>query len=935
MTEQDSTQSEGVDLAGASTAPTGVSATPTGLPKPPNRDTPAMRQHAQFKAAHPDCILLFRLGDFFELFDDDAVTAHKALGITLTQRTSGIPMAGIPWHSAEAYIKRLVDQGFRVAIADQVQDPKDAKGVVERAVTRVITPGTRVDDSLLDSGAGNRVACVAMNVGGDSSSAAAGDTAVCAVATIELSTGAFTVTTAPSAAAADTLTLSGAAEVLLPAERDERADRDAAALCRSAGASRTTRDGWYWREAEARETLCTNFSVATLAGLGLPESGPVVAACGALLRYLRETQGESLAHLSIPRVLTQGDRLILDAASLQSLEIERTIRGGTAEGSLLGSFSGQSQPRTPMGRRLLREWLCAPLADLAAIRRRHAAVGALAEDSQSQDLLRRVREALSGVQDLARIAGRVAMHRATPRDVVAAARSIESADALARLLAQSPASDAAPSLTSEANALAPLAAAIRAQCVEEPPPHLREGGLFRDHIDAALDEARTLQTDSASWLARFQKSVIDETGIESLKVGFNRVFGYYIEVSRTHADKMPPAYARRQSLRNAERFTNEELKTFEEKVLGAEAASLARERALFDALLRTMDEHRPAMTQLADSLATIDCLATFAAHALRHRWVKPTMSAEATLEIIEGRHPVVDTLLGERFVPNDTTLGGSAAPLALITGPNMAGKSTYIRQVALIVLLAHAGSFVPATRARIGLTDRIATRIGASDELHGGQSTFMVEMTETASILNTATQRTIVVMDEVGRGTSTLDGLSLAWAITERLAAIGCRTLFATHYHELTEVVERTSGIQNLHVAVREWNGKIIFLHQIRAGSTDQSYGIHVAQLAGIPAPTVERARRLLETLALHADDAGVRRALRGADDVDQPLAAAPRSRRGSHRTRAHDGPSLFDPPAPTHPVVDMIKAIDLDRLTPLEAFDMLRKLREAASGPG
>ncbi len=875
-----------------------------------------MRQHAQFKASHPDCILLFRLGDFFELFDDDAVTAHKALGITLTQRTNGIPMAGIPWHSAEAYIKRLVDQGFRVAIADQVQDPKDAKGVVDRAVTRVITPGTRVDDTLLDAGAGNRVACVATEAG------ASGASRTCAVATIELSTGAFTVTTAPSAAATDTLALAGAAEVLLPAERDERADRDAATMCRTAGASRTTRDGWYWREAEAREALCSQFSVAALAGLGLPEAGPAVAACGALVRYLRETQGESLAHLSLPRVLTPGDRLLLDAASLQSLEIERTIRGGSVEGSLLGSFSGQSQPRTPMGRRLLREWLCAPLADLAAIRRRHAAVAALADDT---DLLRRVREALAGVQDLARIAGRVAMHRATPRDVVAAARSIESAGALAHLLGSSasPAADAAPTLAADAAALAPLAASIRRQCVDVPPAHLREGGLFRDGVDAALDESRTLQTDSAAWLARFQKRVIDETGIDSLKVGFNRVFGYYIEVSRTHADKMPAAYARRQSLRNAERFTNEELKTFEDKVLGAEAASLARERALFDALLGTMDQHRPAMTALADALATIDCLATFASHATQHRWVKPTMTAEPILDLVEGRHAVVDTILGERFVPNDTTLGGDAAPLALITGPNMAGKSTYIRQVALITLLAHAGSFVPATRARIGLTDRIATRIGASDELHGGQSTVMVEMTETAGILNTATQRTLVVMDEVGRGTSTLDGLSLAWAITERLATLGCRTLCATHYHELTEVVERTPGIQNLHVAVREWNGKIIFLHQIRTGNTDQSYGIHVAQLAGIPPQTVERARKLLETLALHADDAGVRRALRGDDAGSAPPRRMAR--------RDVDGPSLFDPPPSTHPLVAMLTAMDLDRMTPLEAFDALRKLRESA----
>lgn len=874
--------------------------------KSPNRDTPAMRQHAAFKQAHPDCILLFRLGDFFELFDDDAVTAHKALGITLTQRTAGIPMAGIPWHSAEAYIKRLVDQGFRVAIADQVQDPKEAKGVVERAVTRVITPGTRVDDTLLDGSTGNSVACVARDAG-------SGQTAIAA---IELSTGAFTVSAVVHGhgSEADAIEIAGAAEVLLPSERDERADRDAAALCRAAGASRTTRDGWYWREAEAREVLCEQFGVAALSGLGLPERGPIVAACGALVRYLRETQGTALAHLSIPRMITAESRVALDAASLQSLEVERTIRGGSADGSLLGSFAGPTQPLTPMGRRLLREWLCAPLADLSEIRARHATVAALVDDAA---LLRQVRESLACVQDVARIAGRVAMGRATPRDVVAAAKSVEASRKLAKTLTASPAADAAPSLATDAEALALLSESIHRECVESPPPHMREGGLFRDGVDAALDEARTLRTDSATWLAQFQRRVIEETGIDSLKVGFNRVFGYYIEVTRAHADRMPPEYARRQSLRNAERFTNEELKTFEEKVLGAEAAALERERVLFDALLRRVDAQRAVLARLAETVATIDCLAAFASHASRHRWVRPAMVAEPVLEILEGRHPVVDAILGERFVPNDATLGGDSPPLALITGPNMAGKSTYIRQMALITLLAHAGSFVPATRARIGRTDRIATRIGASDELHSGQSTFMVEMTETASILNTATKHSLVIMDEVGRGTSTLDGLSLAWAITERLAAIGCRTLFATHYHELTSAVDSTPGIQNLHVAVREWNGRIVFLHQIRAGSTDQSYGIHVAELAGIPAATVERARALLTTLATEPGSPGA-------------------IKEGAARRRSRSEPSLFDPPqapAEEHPVLGMLRELDLDRITPLQAFDALRSLRERASG--
>ncbi|MDA1008218.1 MAG: DNA mismatch repair protein MutS [Planctomycetota bacterium] len=863
-----------------------------------------MRQHAKFKSEHPDCLLLFRIGDFYELFDDDAVAAHQALGITLTQRSVGIPMAGIPWHSSETYIRRLVDHGFRVAIADQVQDARDAKGVVDRAVTRVVTPGTRVDESLLDASAGNRVACVSIGSGDHANQAA--------VASAELSTGLFDVVLVPAHTVRDALALTGGVEVLLPEETTEIGDRDSAALCRAIGASRSARPGWYWRDADASEALLNHFGAARLAGLGLPDSGPVISACGALLRYLIETQGhcaKGTSHLRPPRIIHSGDRLILDATSLASLEVEKTIRSGREEGSLLASL-GSCQ--TSMGRRLMRDWLCSPLAKRTAIQVRHSAVEALQSDPP---LLARVHNELSAIQDLARIGARMGMGRATPRDVIAAGRSLAAAQRLAKELSASAANDAVPTLADDARMLVALSDDIARQCVDSPPTHLREGGLFRDGIDEALDESRALRDNANAWLAQFQKRVIEESGIESLKVGFNRVFGYYIEVPHAHASRMPSTFARRQTVRNAERFVNEELKEFEIKVLGAEAAATERELALFSQLCQSIHALREPLVRLSDAIAAVDCLATFAAHARRHDWVRPSMVEGAVIDIAQGRHPVVDTLLGERFVPNDALLGDRAPKLALITGPNMAGKSTYIRQVALITLLAHAGSFVPATKARIGLTDRIFTRIGASDELHSGQSTFMVEMTETAGILHASTERSLVIMDEVGRGTSTQDGLSLAWAITERLVEIGCRTLFATHYHELTELADSLPGVTNLHVAVREWNERIIFLHQIRPGRTDRSYGIHVAELAGIPAPTVERARRVLETIA----------APENAASIDLITRRSP-------PTPARE-PTLFDPPVVEHPAIEALRLLDLDRMTPLAAFDALRAIREKLSG--
>ncbi len=860
----------------------------------PNRDTPAMRQHAHFKSRYPDCLLFFRMGDFYELFDDDAVTAHKSLGITLTERTSGIPMAGVPYHSAETYLRRLVDAGFRVAVCEQVQDPKDAKGVVERDVRRVITPGTRVDESLLDDASSNRMAALCLQG------------AAAAIATVELSTGEFSLRTVPIARIIDEVLRLGVVELLIEEANDEATRERQAAMVNAIGAARTERPGWYFRAKEATEALCAHYRTSTLAGFGLEADGALACAAGALVRYLHEAQGpESLRHLRAPSIVESSAVLAIDATSLRSLELERTARSGQAAGSLVASMQ---RCRTGMGRRLLRDWLCAPLAQLAPITQRLDAVATLAQDQRASAVLG---DALDGVQDIARMHGRIAMGRATPRDLAALARSLARCDDIAVASAGTPAlmpfaqpmSDALP-------AVRELAIRLASQCVDTPPSHLREGGLWLDGVDAELDEARLLQRDANAWLAKYQAELIERSGIDTLKTGYNRVFGYYIELSAAQAGRAPEWLVRKQTLRNAERFTTPELKEFEHKVLTAEARAIEQEQRLFAAACARLAEHGAAIAMIAASIAALDVLRSFAAVAADAGWTRPELVESAELSIDQGRHPVLDGVLRERFVPNDCRLGhDGSARLALITGPNMAGKSTYIRQCALIALLAHAGSFVPARRAVVGLTDRIFTRIGASDELHSGQSTFMVEMTETAAILNAATGRSLVILDEIGRGTSTLDGLSLAWAITETLADRGCRTLFATHYHEITTLADERTDITNLHVAVREWKDEIVFLHRIEAGRTDRSYGIHVAQLAGVPRTTVERARAILS--ALEAGQAAPARA----------EAATPGEQL-----------SLFTQYLP-HPALDRLRGIDLEHLTPMQAFDLLRDLQRESHG--
>ncbi len=967
------------------------------------RETPAMRQYYRFKRQHPDCLLLFRIGDFYETFDDDAVTISKAVGLTLTQRTEGVPMAGMPFHQLETYLRRLIDRGFRVAVADQVEDAAQAKArqaglnrvagsgwgggaaVIDRAISRIVTPGTLVDETLLAPDAACALASVCFLDAGDAPEGRV------AVAVAELSTGRFVVLECAAGALVDELARRHVTELLFAQTADGKTPPRVKSVLEGLKLSGTPQPSWHFRAEESLEAVLAQYGVATLDGFGLRRDDPVIAPAGALIRYLRQTQAAAddnadgaagngrkraaptLAHLQPPRRETsgvEGGSLTLDATALRALEVLGTMRAdvgrvgqheGTAgDGSLVGVFSGagagQSGCRTAMGKRLLRDWLCRPLCDRRRIESRQSCVATLISDRRAAAELG---EALGAVQDVSRMAARIALARATPRDVVGLGKSVGQVRAVAAALENAPAFAAhSAALNGIEQELAELSRKIAAACVESPPAHLREGGLVRDGVDAELDEARLLQRDSAHWMAEYQQTLIQTHDLPSLKVGYNKIFGYYIELPAAQSKRAPAEFTRKQTLKNAERFITPELREFERKVTTAETRAIARELAIFESLCAAAAGLIPQIAMFADAVAELDVLLCFADKAARRGWSRPEIVEEPTLRIIQGRHPVLDELLegsGGGFVPNDVELGGSdqeGAPcgtLALITGPNMAGKSTFIRQTALLVLLAHCGSYIPAAGATIGLTDRIFTRVGADDALHAGQSTFMVEMTETARMLHHATARSLVVLDEIGRGTSTLDGLSLAWAIAETLAgrgAAGPRTLFATHYHELTRLEEMLPGrVRNLHVSVREWGDEIVFLHRILPGRTDRSYGIHVAKLAGMPAGTVARAREVLESLAVHQAE-GVGGGCTGTPPVQDDVEA---DRNGDspgkqRRGRRADVSRIPPPPAGqadqlalftqfvNHPAVDQLREVKLEALTPLEAFDTLRKLKGMAS---
>lgn len=852
--------------------------------------TPAMQQYRGFKDAHPECVLFFRMGDFYEMFDEDARTVSKAIGLTLTQRGNGLDMAGVPHHAAEGYMRRMVEQGFRVAVCEQLQDPVEAKGVVERGVTRIVTPGTLIDASLLVDSQTNLLCAIRS------------DEKNVHIAVAEISTGLFELHQVATDRLDDALERLGVAEVIVGEDEESIIP-----IIEHCGVSLTKRPAWHFNCTEGSALLKKQFGVTTLSGFGIEEENPIVGVAGAILDYIGVTQASSdvLAHLQPPSMQNAGDFVALDATTIRSLEIEQTIRGNTGEGSLLWVMQ---RCRTAMGKRLLRRWLCEPLANISAIEARQNIVAQFVDDATTRSS---IQTSLDAVQDIARIIGRVATGRVTPRDIVALGTSLYGNDAIASNVQGESLTSIRENLQHLSTTLTPLAEMIDSQCVDSPPAHMRDGGLFADGFDSALDEARSLQRDAGQWLSQYQAQIIEETNIGTMKVGYNKVFGYYIEVSRAQANRVPDNFTRKQTLKNAERYITPELKVFENKVLSAESMALEREQQLFKELCAAINTCIPNIISYADVIAQLDVFTCFADVATMYGYVRPTIVGEPILDIQDGRHPVLDRLLQDRFVPNDCTLEN--APLALITGPNMAGKSTYIRQVAIITLLAHTGSFVPAKTATIGLVDRIFTRVGANDELHAGQSTFMVEMVETANILNNATRNSLIILDEIGRGTSTLDGLSLAWAIAESLSSVGCRTLFATHYHELTTLADRDSNITNLHVTVREWNDDIVFLYRIAEGRTDRSYGIHVAKIAGVPKHVVDRANEVLNTLTVHNAQA--------SEEATSHIPAEPQM-------------GLFTEYLPS-PLVEELKNIDINALSPMEAFELLRKLSRRASGEG
>lgn len=819
-------------------------------------DTPMMQQYRAAKDAHPDMLLLFRMGDFYETFGQDAELLARLLDLRLTSRDATIPMAGFPFHQLERYLQKLLQAGQRVAICDQVEEASQAKGLVRREVTRVVTPGTITEDELLDPKQPNHLAALH------------GDGARVGLAWLDLTTGGFWATDLNAPDLADEFNRLRPAECLVA---DHRLEFWREQLTQAATGTLVARPDWTFDDTTAREALKAQFGVHTLAGFGFDDQQPCLTAAGAILCYLKETLRSACPHLRQIQPHRSDRVLQLDEVTRRSLELTRTLRENRRDGSLL---SVVDKTVTSMGARLLHDWLICPLTDRDAIADRHDAVAELLADAGGR---LEVRAQLLEAADLQRLTARVGTGRASPRDLVAIGRTLR---LLPRIKAKLTGRNASRLrlLESRLETCADLRQVIESALADEPPLNPREGGVIRDGHHLELDTLRQLSREGKGWIARFQAQEITRTGINSLKVGFNQVFGYYIEVTHVHAARVPPEYRRVQTLKNAERYTTPELKEYEEKVLSAEERSRHLELELFQSLREQVAGHTPRLLRVAEILAELDVLAALAELAASRQYCRPQIVDEPVLHIEAGRHPVLEqTLPAGTFVPNDVHLDPEDGRLWLITGPNMSGKSTFIRQVALLTLLAHAGSFVPARSARIGIVDRIFTRVGASDELSRGQSTFMVEMTEAANILNNATARSLVILDEIGRGTSTYDGVSLAWAITEHLHdVLGCRALFATHYHELAQLADSLPALKNYHVLVQETDQSIVFLHRIAPGSAERSYGIHVAQLAGVPRSVLERAKVILAELETRHQ---------------LPAAAADR-RRPRRRT---EGPSLFD----------------------------------------
>ena len=885
---------------------------PEALPVPPGASlTPAMRQYFEAKRQYRHAIVFFRMGDFYEMFYEDALVAARALDLTLTSRSkdasgAAVPMCGVPYHAADGYIARLVKKGYRVAICEQVEDPKKAKGVVRREVVRVVSPGTLADSSYLDAREPAFLMAIAQT------SAARDRPVEYGVALLDLSTGEFDV--AEYAGSEGLQALEDEVAVLRPREVVVASGYDARTaipVIGRLGLPVTEVDGWHFEIDTARQTLVEQLRVASLDGYGLERHQGAIAAAGALVRHLRDTQKAELAHVRTIRLKHASETLVIDPTTLRHLEVVEAADGGRV-GSLLHEID---RTVTAMGGRLLRAWLLRPLVVLERIRDRLDAVEEFAMRATERA---KVREAFKAVQDLERLVSRIALATAGPRDLAALGASLTVVPRLSLLLdgCEAP---LIRSLRGELDDLADVREWIGATLVDEPPALMRDGGMIRDGVDADLDELRLVSRSGKQVIAEMEERERARTGIASLKVRFNRVFGYYIEVSKANLHAVPDDYLRKQTVAGGERFITPALKEYEEKVLGADERILERELRLFEQLRARVAAESPRVLDTARALAALDVLSALAETASVANYAKPHVSDDDELAATDVRHPVVERLAGGAFVANDVRLDSSSQQLVIITGPNMGGKSTYLRQVALLCLMAQAGSFVPAREAKVGIIDRLFARVGASDNIARGQSTFMVEMQETAQILNGATSRSLVVLDEIGRGTATFDGLSIAWAVAEYLAHHGParpKTLFATHYHELTDLADAFAGVMNAHVAAREWKDEIVFLHKILPGRSDRSYGIQVARLAGLPASVIGRAREILHALEQDELSRGGRPAISGA--------RPPAPEQG--QLGLFQATSLVE-----ERLRDRLREVDVNRTTPLDALQLLQELKKEA----
>jgi DNA mismatch repair protein MutS len=868
------------------------------------------RQYLRIKKQYPETIVFFRLGDFYETFDEDAKIVAQVCDIVLTSRPVGkdqrVPMAGVPYHSVEGYVAKLIQAGYKVAMVEQVGDVT-AKGLVDREVVRVVTPGTVVEPSLLDERSNNYLASLVVE----------GNRAGLAYA--DITTGEFAAT---QFTGDDVVRLVGEeVDRLRPAEvvtceprlleqsrwggsssTDPAAPEPVATGPVGEGLVVTEYERWPFELETARQTLEDHFEVKSLDGFGLARLPQAVRAAGGLVHYLAETQRSSLGQLSSLRTYSTDQFMTLDAATRRNLELTETLRRGAVEGSLLGVLDVTV---TSMGGRLLRRWIAQPLFDLDRLNRRLDAVEAFYQDTPIRTHLRTL---LKGVADLERLTSRVVQRIARPRDLLGIRQSLEVLPEIRDLVAQIGHDVGHLAILASTELCQDVVTLIAQAIVDEPPATLSSGGVIRSGFSAELDNIVAASRDAKGWVANLEKQERDRTGIKNLKVGYNKVFGYYLEVTKAHADRVPEEYIRKQTLVNAERYITPELKEYESLILNAQERILDLEGRIYHQVLDQAAAAADCLLAAAQVLAHLDVYSALAEVALMHRYVRPELATDGDLTIVAGRHPVVEVTQREvPFVPNDARFSQDEAIL-IITGPNMAGKSTYLRQVALIVLMAQIGSFVPADKARLGLVDRIFTRIGAQDEISAGQSTFMVEMVETANLLNHATSSSLLVLDEVGRGTSTYDGISIAWAVVEHIhnhPNLRCKTLFATHYHELTQLAELLPHVRNYNVAVAEEKDRVVFLRRIVPGGADRSYGIHVGQLAGLPRPVIQRAREILEELELEA--------------------RAPGSSRGTIEVRQLP---LF---AVSNPLLEDLQRMDVSAMTPLEAISKLYELQKKA----